>query len=82
VSLHSFELRVPDPILDDLRARLGRTRFEPDDDAVDWEAGTSPAYLRQLIRYWRTSFDWRAQEAQLNAFPHFPIASNSARVDA
>jgi microsomal epoxide hydrolase len=26
---------------------------------------------RGLIGYWRTGFDWRAQEARLNAFPQF-----------
>ena len=29
--------------------------------------------MRSLIEYWRTSFDWRAQEAKLNAFPQFKV---------
>ncbi len=28
-------------------------------------------YLRQLVDYWRTTFDWRAQEEHLNGFEHF-----------
>jgi pimeloyl-ACP methyl ester carboxylesterase len=71
VSSQAFEIHVPEPRLADLRARLARTRFDPDDEATDWEAGTSPAYLRQLIQYWQAGFDWRAQEAKLNAFPQF-----------
>jgi microsomal epoxide hydrolase len=29
--------------------------------------------MRELVRYWRDSFDWRAQEAKLNAFPQFTV---------
>jgi pimeloyl-ACP methyl ester carboxylesterase len=27
-------------------------------------------YLRQLVDYWRTGFDWRAQESALSRFTH------------
>ncbi len=27
--------------------------------------------MRQLVGYWHTGFDWRAQEARLNAFPQY-----------
>jgi pimeloyl-ACP methyl ester carboxylesterase len=37
----------------------------------DWSDGTDLAYLRELVTYWRGSYDWRAQEARLNAFPQF-----------
>ncbi|MGI9157496.1 MAG: epoxide hydrolase [Marmoricola sp.] len=29
------------------------------------------AYLRELVRYWSESYDWRVQEAALNAHPQF-----------
>jgi pimeloyl-ACP methyl ester carboxylesterase len=28
-------------------------------------------YLKALVHYWRTDFDWRAQEAQLNRLHHY-----------
>ena len=28
-------------------------------------------YLRDLVDYWRTEFDWRAQEQRINSFPQF-----------
>ena len=28
-------------------------------------------YLRELAEYWRTGYDWRANEARLNEFPQF-----------
>ena len=39
-----------------------------------WAYGTSVDALRGLVEYWRGAFDWRAQEARLDAFPQFRIA--------
>jgi microsomal epoxide hydrolase len=68
-----FQLNVPEDALADLRARLERTRWpdEPPQDA--WSTGTSVAYLKDLVEYWRTGFDWRAWEAKLNSFPQFTV---------
>jgi pimeloyl-ACP methyl ester carboxylesterase len=64
-----FALRVPDDATADLRARLARTRFPDQAPGPPWAYGTDVAYLDELIRYWQTSFDWRGQEARLNALP-------------
>jgi microsomal epoxide hydrolase len=66
-----FSLRVPDNAITDLRERLARTRFPDQAPGDPWAYGTSADYLRGLIEYWCTNFDWRAQEARLNAFPQF-----------
>lgn len=62
---------VSDSDIDDLRNRLRRTRWPKPWPTVGWEAGTEPGLLRRLSEYWATGFDWRAQEAQLNALPSF-----------
>jgi len=67
--LDPFEIRIDDAVLQDLAARLAATRLPPD-RAKDWDAGMSPAYLGELVAYWRDAFDWRAQEAMLNRFRH------------
>ena len=61
-------------MLDDLRARLDRVRW-PDEppDGRPWQYGTDLTYLRGLVDYWRSGFDWRAQEARLNVFPQFVV---------
>ena len=68
-----FTLRVPDSDIADLRERLARTRFPNSAPGEPWAYGTDVDYLRSLVEYWRGSFDWRAQEARLNAFPQFKI---------
>ena len=69
-----FTLHVPDAELADLRERLARTRFPDTAPGDPWAYGTSVDALRGLVEYWRGAFDWRAQEARLNAFPQFKIA--------
>ncbi len=71
--MEPFTLAVPDADIADLRERLGRTRFPDTAPGAPWAYGTDPAYLRDLVEYWRTRFDWRAQEAALNAFPQFTV---------
>jgi pimeloyl-ACP methyl ester carboxylesterase len=71
VTLSPWQIEVSDEILDDLRARLRRSRFTARSGAQSWEAGTDPDYLQDLMTYWAAGFDWRAREAKLNALPHY-----------
>jgi pimeloyl-ACP methyl ester carboxylesterase len=67
-----FRIDIPQADLDDLQARLRRTRWPQEiGDNSDWQAGTNLAYMRELTDYWINRYDWRAQEAAMNAFPHF-----------
>jgi pimeloyl-ACP methyl ester carboxylesterase len=68
-----FKLAVPDADIADLRERLARTRFPDQPPGEPWATGTDAGYLRDLLAYWRDGFDWRAQEAALNAFPQFRV---------
>jgi microsomal epoxide hydrolase len=38
---------------------------------VSWEYGTDLEYLKELLDYWRTEFNWRTQEEMLNQFSQF-----------
>jgi hypothetical protein len=69
--MRPFRIDIPDRDLDDLRERLARTRWPDGPDGDDWRAGVPAGYLRELAGYWRDGFDWRAQEARLNALPQF-----------
>ena len=71
--LRPFCLAVPESVLEDLRQRLSRTRLPDEPPREPWSSGTSVAYLNQLLDYWRDGFDWRAQEAKLNAFRQFTV---------
>jgi epoxide hydrolase len=66
-----FEVSIPQEDLHDLHERLARTRWPDELPGVGWSYGVPLDYLKGLAEYWRTGFDWRAQEAKLNAFPQF-----------
>jgi pimeloyl-ACP methyl ester carboxylesterase len=66
-----FKIQVSDAVLTDLRARLERTRFPDEIPGSGWEYGANLDYMKDLIRYWRTQYDWRRHEAELNRLAHF-----------
>lgn len=71
MEIRPFTVDIPDADLADLRDRLARTRWPHQIPGTGWERGVPADYLQELAEYWRTSFDWRTQEARLNAFPQF-----------
>ena len=66
-----FTIAVENSVLDDLRQRLADTRWPDEIPNTGWDYGSNLTYIKELVDYWRTDFDWRAQEAELNAFNHF-----------
>jgi microsomal epoxide hydrolase len=75
-----FTVDIPQSALDDLRDRLARTRFPEQIPDAGWDYGTELGYQRELVEYWRDTYDWRAQEARLNALAHFTTTIDGARV--
>ena len=76
MDLVPFRLDVADAELDDLRARLSRTRWPEretvgDGDGLDWSQGIPLSYVRDLCGYWERDYDWRRAEAQVNAWPQW-----------
>ena len=68
-----FRLEVPDSAIADLKTRLALTRFPDAAPGEPWAFGASVDYVRDLVAYWKDKFDWRAEEAALNAFPQFKV---------
>ncbi|GAA2794406.1 epoxide hydrolase family protein [Crossiella cryophila] len=71
MTISPFRISIPEVDLVDLRVRLAATRWPDALPGVGWSRGVPPDYLRALVEYWRTTYDWRAQEAALNEFPQF-----------
>ncbi|WP_343600698.1 epoxide hydrolase family protein [Mycobacterium sp.] len=69
--LTPFRIEVPDTVLDDLHARLARTRWPEAECVDDWSQGMPLAYTRELAGYWADGYDWRSREAALNRFDQF-----------
>jgi microsomal epoxide hydrolase len=71
IDAEPFRVSVPDEVLDDLKWRLGRTRWPIEAKAAPWRYGTDKAWLQEIVAYWQQSYDWRRWEAELNRFPQY-----------
>ncbi|AGC63215.1 Epoxide hydrolase [Mycobacterium liflandii 128FXT] len=69
--MRPFRIDVPEDVIDDLKARLARTRWPEAECADDWSQGIPLSYTRDLAAYWANEYDWRAREAALNRFDQF-----------
>jgi pimeloyl-ACP methyl ester carboxylesterase len=70
MNITPFTISVSDAALSDLQQRLAMTRY-PDAVRDDWHQGQKPGFIRELASQWQDSFDWRAWERRLNAYPQF-----------
>ncbi|MEV7093193.1 epoxide hydrolase family protein [Amycolatopsis sp. NPDC051045] len=78
--LTPFRIDVPQADVDDLRARLANTRWPDQPADAGWRLGAPVDYVRELAEYWRTGFDWRAQEERINGFPQFTTTIDGTNV--
>ncbi|PXY27365.1 epoxide hydrolase family protein [Prauserella muralis] len=78
--IEPFRIAIPQVDLDDLVARLERTRWPAEAPAAEWDHGVPVSYLRGLAEYWRTGYDWRAHEAALNAIPQYTTVIDGQRI--
>lgn len=75
-----FTVAVPEATLADLHERLARTRFPEQIPGAGWDYGSELEYVRDLVAYWRDAYDWRAEEARINAFDQFLTTIDGQRV--
>jgi pimeloyl-ACP methyl ester carboxylesterase len=70
-SIRPFHVHIPDEDLVDLRRRLAATRWPDKEIVSDQSQGVQLETMEKLIQYWRTDYNWRNIETQLNALPQF-----------
>jgi epoxide hydrolase len=82
--IRPFRIDVSQADLDDLHERLMRTRWAnelPTESRTSggqgglvppgWEYGVPLDYVKNLVEYWLSGYDWREWEAKLNSCPQF-----------
>lgn len=70
-AVRRFTIHVADSTLDDLKRRLALAKWPDAIDGSGWQYGVDVAYMKELVEYWRTRYDWREHERALNAIPQF-----------
>ncbi len=80
IEISPYSIDIPQSALDDLKERLGRTRWPDELPGAGWDLGVPLDYLKDLTEYWATSYDWRIQEKALNEFPQFTTVIDDQNV--
>src|SRR5215203_1766950 len=88
--IRSFRIDIPQA---DLADRLARTRWTNELPSGErgggvqkgpvppgWEYGVPLDYVKNLVEYWQTGYDWRAWEAKLNSYPQFTTTIDGQNV--
>ena len=79
MDVRPYVIAVPDQQLAELKIRLQGAR-RPTPFAGGREYGAAPEFVQELTETWRTTFDWRAREAQLNRLPQYRALVGGLRV--
>lgn len=70
-AIESFEVTVDAAQVEDLRARLERTRWPDAETPDDWSQGIPLDYTRELCQYWQQRYDMQRIATRLNALDNF-----------
>jgi microsomal epoxide hydrolase len=69
-SLRPFRIEFTERAVDDLKRRIGNTRWPELAYDTGWTTGTNDAVLRDLAQYWARDYDWFAWQERLNERSH------------
>jgi len=78
--IRPFRIEIPQSDLEYLHGRLDNARWPGELPGVEWTRGVPLDHLKELAGYWRTEYDWRAQEARLNRYPQFTTEIDGQRI--
>src|SRR5215472_14160176 len=69
--IRPFNIEIGDERVDDLRRRIGATRWPSKELVGDRSQGVQLEALQALAHYWLNEYDFGRVEARLNALPQF-----------
>lgn len=75
-NVRPFHVAVPQATISRILTRVRQARWPDRIDSADWSYGVNWDFMKSLVDYWVTKYDWRKAEANLNRYPQF-----LARVD-
>lgn len=71
-----FQIAIPQDALDAVQQKLAHATLPPPPPESDdpWQYGVPNAALEPILAHWKSGFDWRKEEAALNAeLPQFTL---------
>jgi epoxide hydrolase len=75
-----FRLEIDQAELDRLHQQIDETRWPSALPGDAWDSGVPVAWLRDLPTYWRTDYDWRGAEREINRIPQFTTVIDGQQI--
>jgi pimeloyl-ACP methyl ester carboxylesterase len=75
-----FRIDISQETLDDLHARVLRARVPDAPPGAGWSLGTDAEFMARLAARWTGGYDFRKEEAALNAYPQFVAEVNGTNI--
>jgi pimeloyl-ACP methyl ester carboxylesterase len=69
-----FRIAVDEATLARIAERVRTARFPVTSADAGWTYGVDAAWFKDLVAYWRDTFDWRAAETKLNKTPQYLVS--------
>jgi pimeloyl-ACP methyl ester carboxylesterase len=69
--IYTFKIDIPEADIEDLKRRLGNTRWPDAETPDDWSQGLPLKYHQEFCQYWASEYDWYKTQDRLNTFPQF-----------
>lgn len=70
-SIRKFTINVSEKVLLDLKDKLKTTIYPEPLENANFEYGFNSDYLKKVVNYWTTKYDWKSQETKINAMGHY-----------
>jgi len=68
-----FKINIQQSVLDTIDVKLASANISLAHAGFGWQRGTDANYMKEVVDYWRTKYDWRKQETALNRFDHYTV---------
>lgn len=70
-AIRPYKVNISNADLKDLKERVQDTKWPDKETVTDQSQGAKLSNMKELVKYWGTTYDWRKAEAKLNAYPQF-----------
>jgi len=69
--MRPYKIAIPNERMHTLRAKLDLAEFPDELEAAEWDYGVPLKDMKRLTETWKSRFDWRKQEDEMNKLPNF-----------
>lgn len=80
MALESYKINIPDTVVEKLRQKLAVTDSPDELDEAGWDFGSPLGDIRRFVSFWKTEFERRKIESELNTLILFPNLHSMRRI--